>query len=253
MHKVLVIVPFPMSDENLSKRQEQLKAVKLGPGIQFDFKAVRIAPVNYVSQQDALLADVGILEAGLSAQEQGYDAVCIDTVSDSGMAALRSVLTIPVIGAGRHAMLAAQMLGDRFSILSMWSRWDPLYKKMLADLGLSHKCASMRSPEMEPNNQKLLKGREDTVFPALHRVAMQCIEEDGADVIILGSTTMHETHAYLAEKLPVPVINPGPLSYRLAETALRLNLTHSKTAYPAPLAPRLDMFHAMGEHIAARP
>lgn len=252
MHKVLVIVPFPMSDENLSKRQGQLQSVKLGPNIDFDFKAVRIAPVNYVSQQDILLADVGILEAGLSAQEDGYDAVCIDTVSDSGMAALRSVLTIPVIGAGRHAMLAAQMLGDRFSILSMWSRWNHLYTKSLADLGMSHKCASMRSAEMEPNNQELLKGREDTVLPALYKVAMQCIEEDGADVIILGSTTMHETHAYLAEKLPVPVINPGPLSYRLAETALRLQLTHSKTAYPTPLVPRPDMFRAMSEHIAAR-
>src|SRR3546814_12580468 len=46
------------------------------------FRSVDIAPANYVSQQDALLADVGILEAGLTAQADGYDAVCIDTVSD---------------------------------------------------------------------------------------------------------------------------------------------------------------------------
>jgi len=212
MKRVLVIVPFPMSDDNLAKRQQQLKAVKLGPDIVFDFKAVSIAPANYVSQQDALLADVGILEAGLSAQADGYDAVCIDTMSDSGMNALRSVLDIPVIGPGRHAMLVAQMLGDRFSILSMWSRWDPLYKKTLAELGMEHKCASLRAIEMEPNNQSLLGGREDSVFPALFDMAMRCVNEDKADVIILGSTTMHEAHAYLAERLPVPVINPGPLT-----------------------------------------
>src|SRR3546814_8619830 len=107
MPKVLVIVPFPMDADNLAKRRAQLKAVRLGPDIVFDFKAVDIAPANYVSQQDALLADVGILEAGLTAQTDGYDAVCIDTVSDSGMAALRSLLDLPVIGPGRHAMLTA--------------------------------------------------------------------------------------------------------------------------------------------------
>lgn len=250
MKKVLVIVPFPMSDENLAKRQQQLKAVRLGPGITFDFKAVRIAPANYISQQDALLADVGILEAGLAAQHDGYDAVCIDTMSDSGMNALRSVLDIPVIGPGRHAMLVAQMLGEKFSILSMWSRWDPLYRKTLAELGMEHKCASLRAIEMEPNNQSLLGGKEDAVFPALEQMALRCVQEDGADVIILGSTTMHEAHAWLAERLPVPVINPGPLTYRLAETALLLGVSHSKSTYPAPLVPRLEMFTAMGEHIA---
>ena len=38
-----------------------------------------------------------MFEAGLSAEDDGYDAVCIDTMSDSGVNALRSVLDIPVI------------------------------------------------------------------------------------------------------------------------------------------------------------
>lgn len=244
--RVLVIVPFPMDAENLDRRRAQMSAVRLGPGIVFDFKPVRVAPANYVSQQDALLADIGILEAGHSAQADGYDAICIDTVSDGGMAALRSVLDIPVIGAGRHAILTALMLGETFSFVSMWDRWRPLYKKTLGELGLESKCVSMRSADLQPNNQALLGGREDEVFPVLLETARRCVEEDKADVIILGSTTMHEAHAYLAAHLPVPVINPGPLTYRLADAAIRLRLSHSKTTYPAPLVPRLDMIAAMG-------
>lgn len=57
MAKVLVIDPFPMDEENLSKRKAQLDAVRLGEAIEFDFKPVRIAPVNYVSEQDSVLAD----------------------------------------------------------------------------------------------------------------------------------------------------------------------------------------------------
>lgn len=251
MARVLVIVPFPMDADNLDKRKAQLRSVKLGPGIDFDFRPVRIAPANYVSQQDSVLADIGILEAGLQAEADGYDAVCIDTVSDSGMAPLRSVLNIPVIGAGRHAMLTALMLGDRFSILSMWDRWRHLYTKTLAELGLGAKCASLRSAGLQPNNQSLLAGKEDEFFPALYTAAMRCIEEDGADVIILGSTTMHEAHAYLAERLPVPIINPGPLTYRLAEAAIKLKLSHSRAAFPAPAAPALARLHAMGDLAAS--
>lgn len=247
MPKVLVIVPFPMDADNLEKRRAQLKSVRLGPDIAFDFRPVSIAPANYVSAQDALLADIGILEAGLSAQADGYDAVCIDTVSDSGMSALRSVLDIPVIGPGRHAMLAALMLGERFSVVCMWDRWRPLYAKTLAELGLEHKCVSIRSADLQPNNQELLGGREDEVFPVLVEVAQRCIDEDRADVIVLGSTTMHEAHAYMAERLAVPVINPGPLSYRLADAAIRLRLSHSKTTYPTPLTPRADAIAAMGQ------
>ena len=245
--RVLVLVPFPMDAANLQKRRAQMQAVKLGPGIRFDFRPVAIAPINYVSQQDMLLADIGMVEAGHRAEEEGYEAVCIDTVSDSGMTALRSVLSIPVIGAGRHAILMALTLGERFSFVSMWDRWRPLYEKTLAELGLQAKCASMRSADLLPNNQSLLAGREEEVFPVLLETARCCVEEDRADVIILGSTTMHEAHAHLAANLPVPVINPGPLTYRLADTAIRLKLSHSKTTYPAPLVPRLDMFAAMGE------
>jgi len=251
MARVLVIVPFPMDAGNLERRKAQLRSVKLGEGIDFEFRPVRIAPANYVSQQDAVLADIGILEAGIAAEAEGFDAVCIDTVSDSGMSALRSVLSIPVIGAGRHAMLAALMLGERFSILAMWDRWRHLYTKTLAELGFAHKCASLRSAGLQPNNQNLLGGKEDEFFPALHQAALRCIEEDGADVIILGSTTMHEAHAYLAERLPVPIINPGPLTYRLADAAIKLRLSHSRLAYPAPHAPALARLRAMGAAAAA--
>lgn len=250
MPRVLVIVPFPVDADNLARREAQLEAVRLDDEIAFTFRPVRIAPANYVSAQDSLLADLGILEAGLAAEEEGFDAVCIDTVSDSGMAALRSVLRIPVIGAGRHAMLAALMLGERFSILAMWDRWRPLYTKTLTELGLEAKCASIRSADLEPNNQSLLKGREEEVFPVLLQTATRCVEEDRADVIVLGSTTMHEAHAFLAERLPVPIVNPGPMSYRLAQAAIRLKLSHSGAAYPAPLTFSPGSVRAMGDAAA---
>ena len=245
MHKVLVVVPFPLNAEQLELRRAQMKAVRLGPDIEFDFRPVKAAPSNYVSHHDYILADAGILEAGLRAQEQGYAAVCIDTMSDSGMAGLRSLLDIPVIAPGRASMLMALMLGERFSVITLWTRWKPLYTKTLSDLGIQHKCASIRAADVTPDSRGLLSGKEAEVFPLLEAVGRKAIEEDGADVLLLGSTTMHQAHAYLAERLPVPVINPGPLTYKLAELALGLGLTHSRKAYPKPLVAKPELFEAM--------
>lgn len=62
---------------------------------------------------------------------------------------------------------------------------------------------------------------------------------------------MHQAHAHLAGSLPVPVINPGPLTYRLADAALKLGLTHSRRTYPTPLALKRDMIKAIGDAAVA--
>lgn len=245
MAKVLVIVPFAFDESGLDNRRVQLDSVAMGPGIEFDFRGVKAGPAILDCYHDYVLGDVALLEAGLTAQEDGYDAVCIDTMTDSGMAALRSYLDIPVIGPGRASYMMALMLGNNFSVVTQWDGWIPIYKKGTREYGVADKLASVRSINVMPDVEKLLGGKEEVVFPKLVECALRCIEEDGAEVIILGSTTMHQAHGHMAANLPVPVINPGPLTYKLAETVLGLGLTHSRKAYPKPSVPKPAMLHAM--------
>jgi allantoin racemase len=244
VHRVLVIVPFALGEDGMANREAQMADVKLGPDIRFEFRGVKAGPALLDSYHDWVLGDVALFEAGKNAQEEGFDAVCIDTMSDSGMNPLRSVLDIPVIGPGRCSYLTALMLGSRFSVLTQWDPWIGLYKKGLVEYGLADKCASIRSINMPPDVENLLGGKEEVVFPKLRDAGLQCIE-DGAEVICIGSTTMHQAVPYLRENLPVPIINPGPLTYKLAEFVLGLGLTHSRKAYPKPLVPKLDMLEAM--------
>ena len=80
----------------------------------------------------------------------------------------------------------------------------------------------------------MLTGKEEVVFEKLKTQGLRAIEEDGADVIILGSTTMHQSHRFLRDNLPVPVLNPGVVAYKLCEALLDMGLTHSKRAFPSP-------------------
>lgn len=251
MKKVLVVVPFNLDEQGIANRKAQMDEVELGPDIEFDFRGVRAGPALFDSYHDWALADVALFEAGVSAEADGYDAICIDTMSDSGMNALRSVLDIPVIAPGKASFHMACILGHSFSVLTQWDPWIGLYTKAAMEYGMKHKLASVRSINKPPDVANLLGGKEDEIFPLLRDAGLACVEEDGADVICMGSTTMHQAVPYLQENLPVPVINPGPLTYKLAELVLGLGISHSRTAYPKPTVDKTEMLHAMLEGAAA--
>ena len=242
--RALVLVPFAMDEKGVANRRAQLTKVKLGPDIDFDFKPVTCGPTMFMSAQDFAFMDMAIYEAGVDAEKQGYDAVCIDTMSDSGMEALRSALDIPVISPGKASMLFAMMLGNKFALLGQWEPAVIRAQKFVKSLGLESFCAGVENYDVRPDYVNLMAGKEDKTLPRMLAACKRGIDK-GADVIILGSTTMHQAHEYLSARLPVPVVNPGPLTYKLVESVLDLGLTHSRRPWPKPLIPHGDLLHAM--------
>lgn len=250
--RIRVIYPVYVPQDVLAADvAAQIPAEFIRPGIEVEFMSTVDGATLVDSYADIELMDMFVYEAGLRAARDGVDAICINTTSDSAVNALRSALTIPVIGPGRTCFHLACMLGHKFSIVTMWDRWFLLYKRTLDQEGLWHRVASIRASETEPDPQKLLAGKEEEVFPKIEAACRRAIEEDGADVIVIGSTTMYRAHKYLAERLPVPVLNPGLVAHKMCEMFLELGLSHSKKAYVSPLHPKDDLlFRTLG---AARP
>ncbi|QYO63245.1 aspartate/glutamate racemase family protein [Leptolyngbya sp. 7M] len=222
--RIKVIVPIPMDEAGVAARAAQLPAGFVAPGFAPEFAAVPWGAALGDSCHDMLLMDWTVFQAGISAEEEGYSGVLIDTVSDSGLRALRSRLSIPVVGPGEAAFATAMMLGKKFTVLTMWPQWFPLYEKTLTEYGWWSRVASLRSIDTRPDVTELLAGKEEVIFAKLKAEATRAIEEDGADTIVLGSTTMHQSAAYLAGELPVPVINPGQVAFKQLELLIGLDL-----------------------------
>lgn len=238
--RIKVIVPIPMDTAGVENRASQLPASLVSPGLKPEFAAVSWGAALGDSYHDMLLMDWTVFEAGVTAEAEGYAGVIVDTVSDSGVRALKSALSIPVVGPGEAAFHLAMLLGKSFTVLTMWDEWFPLYEKTLTDYHLWDRCASLRSIKTRPDLAELLAGKEEVVFAKLKAEAEAAIAEDGADVIVLGSTTMHQSAEWLAGQLPVPVINPGQAAWKTMELLLSLGLSHSKKAFPAPGVPKTD-------------
>jgi len=242
-YRIKIIIPIAMDATGVNHRASQLPAGLVLPGFYPEFVPVAKGASLADSAMDMLLMEFSVVQAGLRAQEEGYSAICIDTVSDSGLAALRSRLDIPVVGPGMSALHMAAMLGKKFSIITMWDKWFALYEKILTEYHLWSRVASLRSINTRPDLSELLTGKEEVVFAKLETESRRAIEEDGADVIVLGSTTMHQSHAWLSERLPVPVINPGQIAWKLCELMLSLGLKQSRKAYPRGETPNDAAYH----------
>ena len=232
--RIKYIIPFPFDEEGIANRAAQIPKEILGPDTEVECIPVRNSATLVDCYYEDLVFDMYITEAGLRAEEEGYDAVLMDTVSDSGMLALRSRLTIPVVGPGLVSYVIGTLLGKRFSIVTMWDKWTHLYEKNLALYDPKQKCASVRAVNIPPDLEALFTGKEDEMFAKLTAEAQKAIDEDGADVILLGSTTMHQAGDYMAAHLPAPVVNPGPVGIKVAEMLVQLGLSHSKVAFPSP-------------------
>lgn len=243
--KILNIVPVPVPQAALAAFRAQLPPTVVHPDFSNDFVAARAGARILDSPYEQLLAETFVLDAGARAEEEGYDAVCINSMSDSALSGLRSRLNIPVIAPASSSMLLACMLGKKFSIITMWPQWHSLYEKTVAEHGIAHRLASIRDIGTRPDTADLLEGKEEVVFDKLLKEARAAVDNDGADVIILGSTTMHQSHAFLQEQLEVPVLNPGVVAEKIAELLVLTGTSHSKRSYPAPEQIQDELFAAV--------
>ena len=234
MRRIKMILPVPLPPEALNAFAAQIPETLKRPGTHVDFVCAKNGGKILDSLYEMALGDAFVLEAGQTAEDEGYDAVCVNSMSDSGLNALRSRLTIPVVGPCQSCILTACMLGNKFSILTMWDRWKPLYTKVISEQGLEHRLSSIRSIDVRPDAEELLAGKEEIVFEKLLEQAKIAIENDGADVIILGSTTMNQSYEYLCDNLTVPVLNPVLVALKICEMQLDLGLSHSKKCYTSP-------------------
>src|SRR5262249_27121975 len=72
--RIKYIIPFPFDDEGVANRAAQVPKEILGPGTEVDCVPVRNAGALLDSAYDALVFDMYVAEAGLRAEDEGFDA-----------------------------------------------------------------------------------------------------------------------------------------------------------------------------------
>ncbi|WP_066291646.1 aspartate/glutamate racemase family protein [Bacillus sp. FJAT-29937] len=187
-----------------------------------------------------------IIRTVKKAEEEGYDAAIIGCFYDPAIRACREVSEKMVITAPAEAALhVATTLGENFSIIVGQQKWIPEMKENVHKYGFGSKLASFKSLELGVHDFQ--KDHEETKR-RIRTAALEAINEDGADVIVLGCTAEFGFFDVLQKELGVPVIDASlsPLKYAefLVELKQNMDWTHSKkVGYQSPPAKEVESFN----------
>jgi allantoin racemase len=150
----------------------------------------------------------------------GHDALIVAAFGDPGLAGLREVLDVPVLGMTESALMSACMLGHRFSIIAISKRITAWYRESVQANGLESRLASIRSLDRPLRDIASIQEEHRTALLDLCNAA---VAQDGADVIILAGAPLAGLARTVAGSLPVPVVDGVSSAVRHAEGLVALS------------------------------
>lgn len=139
-------------------------------------------------------------------------AFIIACYSDPGLDACRSVTGAPVLGIQEAGVLTALGLGDRFGVLAIAQASVERHRRYLRRMGVLDRLAGERPLGLSVDES----ARGEQTFERLLQVGKQLIDEDGADVLILGCAGMAVHRDLLEQSLGRPVIEPTRAAVAMA-------------------------------------
>lgn len=230
MPKILVLLPI-LKNAALEQATRQELSRLDGPGLNLEVRSLEHGPASIESEFDDRLASPWVLEEVVKAEREGFNAVYVSCMGDIAINAARELVRIPVIGPYQACLAVAACLGDRTGVVTILKNVIPLFIRKAREYGFSELLAGVRSIEVPVLE---LEERRKEVVEALVEESKALVEKDGADSIILGCTGLVGLAQAVQERLGVPVLDPTPVSVKLAELLLAAGVSHSPKAYMRP-------------------
>ena len=194
--KILII--NPNIDLDMTKAIQETAIKFAGGHLEVLCLPTHGAPKFIETREDEVLAAPGMIELVKQNNEE-FDAFIIACHCDPNRDVIKEIAEKPVIGIGEASMRIASMLGHRFSIIQTTEESIPLKEDLVRQYQLQDFLASVRAPD-----RGALGGSDEEKYLEAARKAM---DEDRADVIVLGCAGLTGLDKRMQEELGVPVLD----------------------------------------------
>lgn len=207
-----------------------------------------------------LLDTSEVLDNGLRAEAEGYDALLIGNVFEPGLHALREVLNIPVLGLLESSVHLACLMGASFSVVNVNPKFVRKVTENIVGTGLHGRLVSIDAMRVE-RGQMLDRAFEDK--SVLDQVVGQFAEAaragigKGAETVIPAGGIVMTILAFAGVHTvdDVPIVNGLIALTKMAEMAVRICrmtgvFTSKRMMYAPPTGTLLaDIRAAYGDHV----
>lgn len=167
-------------------------------------------PFGIESQADSDAAVPPLL--GMIRARHDASAVVIACYSDPGIDAAREATSAPVFGMQESGFLTAMARGDRIGVIAISEGSILRHRKYLRRMGVLDRMVAERPLNMSVAETASGAG----TFAKLVEVSRVLVEEDHADVIVLGCAGLSAHRAGLEEALDRPVVDPTQAAVAMA-------------------------------------
>ncbi|KAI8335086.1 Asp/Glu/Hydantoin racemase-domain-containing protein [Chlamydoabsidia padenii] len=169
-----------------------------------------------------------------------YDGVLVACFSNhTSVKALREASSKPVMHIMEAAVMQSLPLGGKFSIVTDSTHWKPLLEEGVQTiLGSMERCASVRSSDMSALDTVTLSKQQ--VLAKLIKASREAVENDGAEIILLGCAGMSQLNQTLEKYLGIPVIDAVSAGVMAMVPLLLSDLHTSSRGMYTPLLARPD-------------
>ena len=208
-----------------------------GPETELEVTSLTEGPKHLEYYSYGSLVVPKILKIIKEAEKENFDAAIIGCFYDPGLRESREIAEKLVVTAPAEAsMHIAVTLGQRFSIVVGRTKWIPLMRENVIKYGFQDHLASF-----QPIGMGVLDLQMDSeeTKRRIVQAAEKAIEQDGAEVIILGCTHQFGFYKELQDDLGVPVIDVALAAFNYAEFLVDLRNKHGwyfnkKNEYQSP-------------------
>jgi Asp/Glu/hydantoin racemase len=135
------------------------------------------------------LHSLQFVQAGLRAEQEGFDAYAISSLPDPALREVRGLLRIPVVGYGESAMLTSCLLGARFAVMVFISELAELVAANVDKYGLAARFAGASDVGFRFADVLEGFGRPAPLIDRFREAARRRIAA-GAEVIIPGEAPL---------------------------------------------------------------
>lgn len=201
-----------------------------------------------------------ILDNGLRAEREGYDAFLLGNIFQPGLHELREILNIPVLGLAECAVHVACLMGPSFSLINVNPKFNRRIVEGIKLQGLEGRMVSIEMMTVDrPGvfdaalSDADLRSQIVTQFLSAARVAL----DKGAEVLIPagGSLMAVLIQAGIRDVDGAPVLNGIAALIKTGEMAVHLRrqtgmFTSKRLTYAPPSGKLLaDVRKAYGDHV----
>lgn len=187
-------------------------------------------------------------------QSGRYDAIVLLGGGDPGFVEAQEIGCrhgVPVTACAHAQMHVATMLGSRFAIIDISEAHNMQMASLAVQYRMADRCASIRNVDyplprppydnprsVQAEKEKWERGEISDMLETSVRESVAAIEEDGAEVLIIGCSAAYWMQAGLQDRLrslgwDIPVLEGYRCAIEMAKALANLRLTASGLAFPS--------------------